>query len=570
MKRVVALLLVFVLSFGTVTFAYESEISVLINGQKVAFDVPPMILDGRTLVPLRAIFESLGATVDFNEQTRTITASKNKTKVTLVLDNPEMSIDKETFTLDVPPTIVDGRTLAPVRAVSEAFDCHVDWKGETRTVLITDESLFNDYNLNTTFCGDPTTERGFSWEADNKMKNMVLQYGESADNLTTEIPGRMEKAYVSYYNTKSLDGTVKNYYKAELTKLIPGKTYYYRIGDKTLGGFSKVYSFTTAENNTEDFSIVAFTDTQGTNDSNYGLFRTVVNKALTECPQAAFMCNVGDITDYGQCVDLWDYYFNSLEGIKESLPAVAVMGNHETRINEDAAPILGIADGAKLYNLYFNNPQNAAGFAKDLRTQGKNIWTNSVIKNADNSIYSFDYKDAHFVVLNTGTDWDNPGMFEFMKAQRDWLRKDLKSTDKKWKIVLMHRPMYAISPGDESPKSAFMDILDSCGVDLVLQGHDHAYMRTYQMKGDLAVDKNLTSVTKGMGTVYAVIGASAARLHTITDNESSYIHRYAAVAVSVASNPTYTIINLKQDKLECITKTVNGIEIDRFEIVMPQ
>ncbi len=469
----------------------------------------------------------------------------------------------ETISLIVPEGTTDAKVFM--------------WKAETLTP-IADTTLIQvengeditDYNLNTTFSGDPRYERGFSWEASSKFENMVIQYGTDAENLTKEKAARYVKAKTGNMDFKDRNGLEKCFYKVELEDLPPGETYYYRIGDKKNGYFSKIYSFTTAEDNKEDFSILAFTDPQGWYKSNYSYYKKAVNTALADCPEAEFICNLGDMTDYGYQADLWGYYFKAMSGVKESLPAVTVVGNHDTRVNTTDPSYADYIDGSTLYNLYFNNPKNGAGLAENTTYVPTTVHTQAILDNLDNTVYSFDYKDAHFAVLNTGTDWDNPGMVEVMKLQKEWLKNDLNASAAKWKVVLIHRGLYTAKVRDSGPKDVFLDVIDECGVDLVLQGHDHSYMRTYQMKHDVPVDKNLECVQKGNGTVYSVIGASAAKRYTPTATDLEFSKNYAAVSKAVpTSYPSYTIINFKQDKLEFIEKTTDGSVMDRFKILIP-
>lgn len=114
----------------------EPEVSVLLNGKEISFDQPPIIVEERTLVPVRAIFEALGAAVDWVQETQTAVAYKDGKTVEIQIGNNIMKVDNEEIALDVPAQIVNERTLVPVRAISEAFDCHVDWDGDTSTVII--------------------------------------------------------------------------------------------------------------------------------------------------------------------------------------------------------------------------------------------------------------------------------------------------------------------------------------------------------------------------------------------------------------------------------------------------
>lgn len=116
----------------------SSNISVTVNGSAVTFDQPPIMANDRTLVPLRAIFEALGATVDWNGDTQTVTSTRGNTTVSLAIGSNIMTKNSISYELDVPAQIVGERTLVPVRAIAEAFGSAVDWNGETQTVIIND------------------------------------------------------------------------------------------------------------------------------------------------------------------------------------------------------------------------------------------------------------------------------------------------------------------------------------------------------------------------------------------------------------------------------------------------
>lgn len=120
----------------TIPVMANDNITVKIDGQQIAFDVQPQIINSRTMVPLRAIFEALGATVDWNSETQTVTSTKNNTTISLTINSPTMYVNGMAVTLDSPACIIVDRTLVPVRAISEAFGTNVDWDGSTSTVII--------------------------------------------------------------------------------------------------------------------------------------------------------------------------------------------------------------------------------------------------------------------------------------------------------------------------------------------------------------------------------------------------------------------------------------------------
>ena len=115
----------------------SDEIKVLVNGTALVFDQAPIIENGRTLVPLRAIFEALGADVHWEQSTQTVTAVRGDMTVTLTIGSSILTRNGDQVTLDVPAKIVNGRTLVPARAVAESFGADVKWDQATNTVTIT-------------------------------------------------------------------------------------------------------------------------------------------------------------------------------------------------------------------------------------------------------------------------------------------------------------------------------------------------------------------------------------------------------------------------------------------------
>jgi|GEM_PF-5017108 N-acetylmuramoyl-L-alanine amidase len=110
---------------------------VLLDGKELSFEVAPVIANNRTLVPLRAIFEAMGATVQWDESSQTITATKGNKIVVLPLNSTSPTINGIVYPLDTPAEIINNRTLAPLRFVCEAFDGTVTWDDEaTWTIYI--------------------------------------------------------------------------------------------------------------------------------------------------------------------------------------------------------------------------------------------------------------------------------------------------------------------------------------------------------------------------------------------------------------------------------------------------
>ncbi|NLW07677.1 MAG: copper amine oxidase [Clostridia bacterium] len=141
MKRLIFICLAFLVVAAIITpaaFAQgkAGEIQVQVDGLPVAFDVPPLIQNGRTLVPFRAIAEALNVNVSWDGVNRTISASDGKNSVWLQIGNPTASRNQIPMELDAPPLMLDNRTLIPLRFFSEAFNCRVNWDGAANMVKI--------------------------------------------------------------------------------------------------------------------------------------------------------------------------------------------------------------------------------------------------------------------------------------------------------------------------------------------------------------------------------------------------------------------------------------------------
>ena len=130
-KGIIFLLIMTILCSGMTAYA-ANPINVYIDGAILTADVPPINIDGRVLVPLRAISEALNATVEWNAAEQMVTVFNGDKACVLTIDNNNVvviDIDETTvIQLDVPPTIKGDRTLLPIRFFAEFFGCNVDWQ----------------------------------------------------------------------------------------------------------------------------------------------------------------------------------------------------------------------------------------------------------------------------------------------------------------------------------------------------------------------------------------------------------------------------------------------------------
>jgi len=136
-KFLLCTLLVLLMTGLTVGTVSAADISVYVDGSKLTCDVPPAIKDGRALVPLRVIFDALGAQVQYQAETKTVTAEKAGIVVKLTIGSSTAYRNQEQIRLDVSAQVINGRTLVPLRFVSQALGAKVQWDAGTRTITIT-------------------------------------------------------------------------------------------------------------------------------------------------------------------------------------------------------------------------------------------------------------------------------------------------------------------------------------------------------------------------------------------------------------------------------------------------
>jgi len=307
-----------------------------------------------------------------------------------------------------------------------------------------------------TFHGDPVSAKGFTWYTTLKSTGndlQVVEYTGTTPDFTkaSEFTGR---AAVSRNSKEEL------VHKAEANNLKADTKYYFRVGDKALDLWSEVGTFETAAK-TGAFTFIDLADTQAKTQDEAILSGETMAKALTTFPNAKFVAINGDIVDTGTNESQWNWLLGHSQETLLNTTIVPVAGNHEDEANA-------------FYEHY--NIQEAPGSATET-----------------GAYYSYDYSNAHFVVLNTNENSDE--FANFSKAQLDWMEADVKAAKAagaQWIIVALHKGPYTTSNhatdkdimGANGERAKVAPMMAELGIDLVLQGHDHIYARTKPIKAD--------------------------------------------------------------------------------------
>lgn len=245
------------------TASDENDVSVVIGGEKLEFnDVKPLVDNGRTLVPLRKIFEALGATVDWDDKNQTAKGIKGNITIILVVNSVEANVNGTIKTLDVPAKIINDRILVPARFISESLGAKVEWDESTKTVNIqsqTDTSQTDnaepktvtstnlvDYNPpNSSFIATKDTSRTSGGKCAliktnfddiylKKNRDSIFDINKQFSKLTTSLVFTSDKEAsidITFYDTDT---------KMELKKLTLNKDERYKDIEIDVSGVNKL------------------------------------------------------------------------------------------------------------------------------------------------------------------------------------------------------------------------------------------------------------------------------------------------------------------------------------------
>ena len=347
-----------------------------------------------------------------------------------------------------------------------------------------------------TWSDDPKTSQAIQWRTSTKIKRGFVSYAKKADfnRFNPRKPIRVAAVTTKLETPTLLNDQVVHRHTAVLRNLAPGTTYVYSVGDGSDGGWTELAEFTTAPAGTQPFSFVYMGDAQN------GLDRwgSLVHNAFRSRPDAAFYVMAGDIINRGAERNDWDSFFYNAADIYDRRQLVPALGNHEY---QGGAPRLYLEQFALPHNGPRTIPPECA--------------------------YSFEYGNALFVVLDSNLS---------AKAQTQWLEEKLSQTKATWKFAVYHHPAYSSGGNRDNleVRTEWVPLFDKYHVDLALQGHDHAYLRTYPMKGNQRVKDTKT------GTVY-IISVSGTKhysqaAHDYTEFGMTNVSTYQVLDIQISGN----------------------------------
>ncbi len=324
---------------------------------------------------------------------------------------------------------------------------------------------FVPYCLVVTFNGEAESSRGFTWYTDEDCNSHIILAEKERGNLNfsgsaqlySGTSTRMER----YFGRSELKKQVV-VHRLTLTDLKADTTYIYKVGDAGRGVWSQEGTFRTAAPPGDDFQFLIIADSQGAEKQDILLSARSLDMAFQTIPEAEFLVHMGDFVEsYSSGADSfenfaqWQEFFAASERELMNTTLLPVAGNHDMTSN--------------VFDSHFALEQ--------LIPEGADTETGAY--------YAVNYGNACFIILNTNEGYHN-GNGRISQQQIDWLKNTAALADEqgiKWKILLMHRGIYSFGrhmDGEDiiELRAQLAPLVSDLGIDLVLQGHDHVYMRS--------------------------------------------------------------------------------------------
>lgn len=397
-----------------------------------------------------------------------------------------------------------------------------------------------------TFNGSPQTRMAFTWIAPAKITGTRLEVIAAAKLINAEFPTAGVQSYegtadtTSVYRSKADKAAdrviIQRNHKVIADHLQPGTLYAYRAGDGQANHWSAIGTFETESSATQSFQFLYTTDSQGTTEKDFEIWNHTLQQGMAKFPESKFILVAGDLVDNGDIEEQWSWFFNKPQGILANIPLVPLVGNHESSGNTN-------------YSAHFNLPNGSNTGAKP-----------------DGSVYSLDYGPAHFMVMNTeyyggSSDAEIAAVY---KQQVEWLRREVATSDKKWKVVFLHKSPYSVALHTQDAdvlyfRAQLTKVFDELGIDMVIGGHDHTYSRSYQMYNnkpltDIVPDA-MGTVVNPAGTLYLLTNAAGNKRYAVADGSFPFAAKYGQPDKEMFTGVTVTDEELS---FQAYTTTTKG------------
>lgn len=359
-----------------------------------------------------------------------------------------------------------------------------------------------------TWSGDPFNSRDVTWQGDTLTKLGSLQITGNSDPKDTIL-------YTSPSKIIKTSGGASSFFRVGIKNLKHGESYQYRVANGA--NWSEWYDFKIGNSTDSSYSFIFIGDVQ---DSINGVSGELFHRAYASQPNAAFIMFIGDMIERPHDA-YWGEWFREGGKMFRTTPVIATPGNHEYYKG-----LIQKLD--ERWMAHFSFPQNGP-------------------KNFLGRVCYWDYQNTRYISLDSNGIQSIPSALE----QRSWLKSVLENTHQRWIVVMMHHPIYSTSRGRDYfyLRALFKPLFDQYNVDLVLEGHDHAYGRAAHIPNSKYKDKQ--------GAVYVGTHASPKLYDTGFSNKMDKL---------ATNTQMYQLLDVSGDSIRFRAYTASGTYFDGFTI----
>lgn len=366
----------------------------------------------------------------------------------------------------------------------------------------------------------PEHSLAVNWRTDTTVTSGFIEWSPTSSGpdfqaSAQRIPARMEILRVKHGDEPQVSA---HYFSAHITGLTPGKKYLYRVGQGS--DWSEWHQVRMPH--PDKLAFIYFGDAQNDVKS---MWSRVIREAYKTMPEVDFMLHAGDLINRHDHDLEWGEWFYAGNFIHATIPGVMTPGNHE------------YGKGVVLstnWRPQFNLPKNGP-------------------KGLEETCYVINYSNLKVISLDAEQIDESP---HYMEAQARWVDSILTHDPRKWTAVTLHYPLFSTKPNrdNEKMRARFKPIFDKHRVDIVLQGHDHAYGR-----GMVTNVPSGAAVSDGQsGTMY-VVSVSGPKMYDVSNDP--WMKRKAR------NTQLFQIIAIEGGKLTYQAYTASGELYDAFDLI---
>ena len=368
---------------------------------------------------------------------------------------------------------------------------------------------------------NPETSLAVNWRTDTTIQSGYVEWakataGPEFQQQVTKVEAQLETLKVKHRDEPEVKA---NYFSSRINNLVPGNKYVYRVGSD--GYWSEWHQVTMPNTSNGKLSFVYFGDAQNDVKS---MWSRVIREAYKTMPTVDFMLHAGDLINRHDRDLEWGEWFYAGNYIHATVPSVMTPGNHEYGTGVILSP---------QWRPQFNLPKNGP-------------------KGLEETCFVINYSNLKVISLDAEQIDESPA---YLEKQRVWLDSVLTVDPKKWTAITFHYPVFSTKPNrdNENLRKHFKPIFDKHKVDIILQGHDHAYGRG--MVTNVPTGKNVKDES---GTVY-VVSVSGPKMYDLSDDP--WMKRKAR------NTQLFQVITIDNNKMIYQAFSADGELYDAFDLI---